>query len=50
LQNEIDRQRKLFDNKFEDKKKKITSGDDLAPGVLKTTMPRSEHASTGTLL
>ncbi len=35
LAEQIDRQRKLFDDKFEDKKKKITSGDDLAPGVLK---------------
>ena len=32
---QIDRQRELFDAKFEDKKNKITSGDDLAPGVLK---------------
>ena len=32
---QIDHQRKLFDAKYEDKKSKITSGDDLAPGVLK---------------
>ncbi|MCF6288772.1 MAG: DNA-directed RNA polymerase subunit beta [Proteobacteria bacterium] len=35
LAEQIDHQRKLFDDQFEDKKKKITSGDDLAPGVLK---------------
>ena len=35
MADQIDRQRKLFDAKFEDKKNKITSGDDLAPGVLK---------------
>ncbi len=32
---QIDAQRKRFDERFEDKKNKITSGDDLAPGVLK---------------
>ncbi len=32
---QIARQRSIFDEKFEDKKQKITSGDDLAPGVLK---------------
>ena len=32
---QIQHQRKLFDDQFEDKKNKITSGDNLAPGVLK---------------
>jgi DNA-directed RNA polymerase subunit beta len=32
---QIDQQRKEFDKKFEIKRKKITMGDDLAPGVLK---------------
>ena len=32
---QINHQRELFDARFEDKKSKITSGDDLAPGVLK---------------
>ncbi len=32
---QIDQQRKEFDERFEVKKKKITMGDDLAPGVLK---------------
>ncbi|VAW40731.1 DNA-directed RNA polymerase beta subunit [hydrothermal vent metagenome] len=32
---QVEHQRKLFDAKFEDKQHKITSGDDLAPGVLK---------------
>ncbi|MCF6202366.1 MAG: DNA-directed RNA polymerase subunit beta [Methylococcaceae bacterium] len=32
---QIDQQRKEFDEKFESKRKKITMGDDLAPGVLK---------------
>ncbi len=32
---QIDQQRKDFDAKFEDKKRKITMGDDLPPGVLK---------------
>ncbi|WP_426991271.1 DNA-directed RNA polymerase subunit beta [Methylomonas sp. CM2] len=31
----IEQQRKEFDERFEQKKKKITMGDDLAPGVLK---------------
>ncbi|CAD6875139.1 DNA-directed RNA polymerase subunit beta [Methylomonas fluvii] len=31
----VDQQRKEFDERFEQKKKKITMGDDLAPGVLK---------------
>ena len=35
MADQVERQRKLFDERFEDKKKKITSGDDLAPGVLK---------------
>ncbi|WP_347987444.1 DNA-directed RNA polymerase subunit beta [Methylomonas sp. AM2-LC] len=32
---QIDQQRKEFEERFEQKKKKITMGDDLAPGVLK---------------
>ena len=32
---QIEKQRKLFDKRFEEKKEKITRGDDLAPGVLK---------------
>ena len=32
---QIEQQRKEFDERFETKKKKITMGDDLAPGVLK---------------
>ncbi len=32
---QIQRQKKIFDEKFEEKKRKITAGDDLAPGVLK---------------
>jgi DNA-directed RNA polymerase subunit beta len=32
---QIEQQRKAFDEKFEIKRKKITMGDDLAPGVLK---------------
>ncbi|MFZ9609996.1 MAG: DNA-directed RNA polymerase subunit beta [Methylococcales bacterium] len=32
---QVDKQRKDFDDKFEFKRKKITMGDDLAPGVLK---------------
>ena len=32
---QLDEQRKLLDERFEDKKKKLQSGDDLAPGVLK---------------
>ncbi|TVS12055.1 MAG: DNA-directed RNA polymerase subunit beta [Wenzhouxiangella sp.] len=32
---QIEKQRKLFDHRFEEKKAKITRGDDLAPGVLK---------------
>ena len=32
---QIEQQRKEFDERFEQKKKKITMGDDLAPGVLK---------------
>jgi DNA-directed RNA polymerase subunit beta len=31
----LKQQREEFDRRFEDKKKKITAGDDLAPGVLK---------------
>jgi len=31
----LERQRELFDKRFEEKKRKITQGDDLAPGVLK---------------
>ncbi len=32
---QLEKQRKLFDKRFEEKKGKITRGDDLAPGVLK---------------
>ena len=32
---QIAKQRKIFDARFEEKKRKITAGDDLAPGVLK---------------
>jgi DNA-directed RNA polymerase subunit beta len=32
---QVEQQRKEFDERFEQKKKKITMGDDLAPGVLK---------------
>jgi DNA-directed RNA polymerase subunit beta len=32
---QIEKQRKIFDKRFEEKKDKITRGDDLAPGVLK---------------
>ncbi|TVQ37372.1 MAG: DNA-directed RNA polymerase subunit beta [Wenzhouxiangella sp.] len=32
---QMEKQRKLFDKRFEEKKGKITRGDDLAPGVLK---------------
>jgi DNA-directed RNA polymerase subunit beta len=35
LADQIKDQRKVFDEKFEEKKGKITRGDDLAPGVLK---------------
>ena len=35
LADQIKEQRKVFDGKFEEKKGKITRGDDLAPGVLK---------------
>ena len=35
LADQIRDQRKVFDDKFEEKKGKITRGDDLAPGVLK---------------
>jgi len=35
LADQIKEQRKAFDEKFEEKKGKITRGDDLAPGVLK---------------
>jgi DNA-directed RNA polymerase subunit beta len=35
LDDQIKQQRKHFDKLFEDKKTKITQGDDLAPGVLK---------------
>jgi DNA-directed RNA polymerase subunit beta len=31
----LERQRELFEKRFEEKKRKITQGDDLAPGVLK---------------
>jgi len=34
-QRQIEKQRKLADERFEEKKEKITRGDDLAPGVLK---------------
>ena len=35
LADQIKDQRNVFDEKFEEKKGKITRGDDLAPGVLK---------------
>jgi DNA-directed RNA polymerase subunit beta len=35
LADQVKEQRKTFDEKFEEKKGKITRGDDLAPGVLK---------------
>jgi DNA-directed RNA polymerase subunit beta len=35
LQDQLAQQRKTFDARFEEKKGKITQGDDLAPGVLK---------------
>jgi DNA-directed RNA polymerase subunit beta len=35
LQDQLAQQRKRFDARFEEKKGKITQGDDLAPGVLK---------------
>ena len=35
LADQVKEQRKVFDDKFEEKKGKITRGDDLAPGVLK---------------
>ncbi|MGY6278208.1 DNA-directed RNA polymerase subunit beta [Methylomonas sp. MgM2] len=35
IADQIEQQRKQFDERFEQKKKKITMGDDLAPGVLK---------------
>ena len=35
ISDQIEQQRKAFDEKFEIKRKKITMGDDLAPGVLK---------------
>jgi len=35
LGEQLDAQRKIFDDMFEEKKKKVTAGDDLAPGVLK---------------
>jgi DNA-directed RNA polymerase subunit beta len=34
-QNQLRDQRQLLDDRFEDKKRKLQSGDDLAPGVLK---------------
>ena len=34
-QTQLTEQRKLLDERFEDKKRKLQSGDDLAPGVLK---------------
>jgi DNA-directed RNA polymerase subunit beta len=34
-QRQLDQQRKDFDKKFEEKRRKLTQGDDLAPGVLK---------------
>jgi len=34
-QNQIKEQRRLLEERFEDKKRKLQSGDDLAPGVLK---------------
>jgi DNA-directed RNA polymerase subunit beta len=35
LSDQLRDQKKAFDDKFEEKKRKITQGDDLAPGVLK---------------
>jgi DNA-directed RNA polymerase subunit beta len=35
LANYLEEQRKVYDEKFDKKRKKITQGDDLAPGVLK---------------
>ncbi|MGD9020918.1 MAG: DNA-directed RNA polymerase subunit beta, partial [Lysobacterales bacterium] len=35
LADQVKEQRKVFDERFEEKKSKITRGDDLAPGVLK---------------
>jgi DNA-directed RNA polymerase subunit beta len=35
LREQLKQQRKLVDAKFDEKRKKLTSGDDLAPGVLK---------------
>ncbi|MGR8931997.1 MAG: DNA-directed RNA polymerase subunit beta [Gammaproteobacteria bacterium] len=35
IADQVEQQRKEFDERFEQKKKKITMGDDLAPGVLK---------------
>jgi len=35
IEDQVKQQRKQFDERFEQKKKKITMGDDLAPGVLK---------------
>ena len=35
LADQVKEQRKVFDDKYEEKKGKITRGDDLAPGVLK---------------
>mgnify|MGYP001450007684 CR=1 FL=1 len=34
-QRQLDQQRKDFDKKFDEKRRKLTQGDDLAPGVLK---------------
>ncbi|HKJ22861.1 MAG TPA: DNA-directed RNA polymerase subunit beta, partial [Gammaproteobacteria bacterium] len=36
LREQLKEQRKLVDAKFDEKRKKLTAGDDLAPGVLKT--------------
>jgi DNA-directed RNA polymerase subunit beta len=35
INRQMDQQRKDFDQKFEEKRRKLTQGDDLAPGVLK---------------
>jgi DNA-directed RNA polymerase subunit beta len=35
MKERLEQQREEFDVRFEDKKRKITAGDDLAPGVLK---------------
>jgi DNA-directed RNA polymerase subunit beta len=32
---QLDQQRKAFDKKFDEKRRKLIQGDDLAPGVLK---------------